>query len=71
MLGAVEYCFIPKPWEPDVQPVPEYLPDDNMNLVKVEWLKCGPQMSADALDSRHRHIARVAGERCSPRSAAS
>ena len=71
MLGAVEYCFIPKPWEPDVQPVPEYLPGDNMNLVKVEWFKCGPQMSADALDSRHRHIARVAGERCSPRSAAS
>ena len=70
MLGVVEYCFLPKPWEPE-QPVPEYIPDDNMNMVKLEWLKCGPVMSADALDSRHRLIARVAGERCSPRSAAS
>ena len=71
MLGVVEYCYLPKPWEPDVQHVPEYIPDDNMNLVKVEWRMCGPVMSADALDSRHRHIARVAGERCSPRSAVS
>lgn len=71
MTGVVEYTFLPKPWEPDVQPLPEFVPDDNMNLVKVEWFKCGPVMSADALESRHRHIARVTCERCSPRSAAS
>ena len=71
MQFAVEYCYLPKPWEPHVQCVPEAIPDDSMNLVKVEWLKCGCRMSADALDGRHRHIARGAGERCSPRSASS
>ena len=71
MMQVVEYTMLPKPWEPAVQPVPEYVPDDNANLVKVEWFKGGPQLSVDVLDSRHRHIARVAGERCSPRSVAS
>ena len=39
MMGVVEYIMLPKPREPGVQPVPEYVPDDSMNLAKVEWLK--------------------------------
>ena len=51
--------------------VPETVTDDNMNQVRVQWFKGGPQLSRDALDDRHGLIAHVAGERCSPRSAAS
>ena len=69
-MVVVEYAMLPKPWEPDKQRVPEYVPDDDMNLVRVEWLQGGPTLSLDALSSSHGHIARVAGERCSPRSAA-
>ena len=70
MSMVVEYAMLPKAWEPGTQRVPEYLPDDNMNLQKVTWLKCGPTFSIDALDHRHGHITRGAGERCSPRTAA-
>ena len=67
---VVEYAMLPKPWNPGTQRVPEDLPDDNMDLKKVTWMKCGQMFSIDALDQRHGHIARGAGERCSPCAAA-
>ena len=70
-MMVVEYTMLPKfGLLPGLQ-MPEYVTDDNVNLVKVEWFKAGPQLSKDALDDRHGLIARVACERCSPRSTAS
>ena len=68
---VVEYTMLPKFGLLPGLAVPETVTDDNMNQVRVQWFKGGPQLSRDALDDRHGLIAHVAGERCSPRSAAS